>query len=297
MSSLRSATRERSDETKFSALLLQIQTEQVSNKIVFVVEGDTDITLFNMVLRDTDFFYCTPASGKAEVIEAVRKLKTRVSNQIYGIVDADFDHLLENTHTDTFLTDVHDAEIMMLHNEFITDFITEHTKTDSLVHMKIDEIGQKLMNDLMDVCNKIGLIKLACRLLDLNVRFKGMNYTSCGAVTVNGFDLSINIEALIDSAIGRSQRAEQTNRVDIINKYNSLSGAGHCIYQTANGHDFCQLLAQVFKQPLSSDRKVTDKAVEKYLRSKYTKEDFAQTNLYEQMIALNETTAENEKVA
>ncbi|ASJ41393.1 DUF4435 domain-containing protein [Vibrio vulnificus] len=297
MSSLRNTARERSDETKFSALLLQVQTEQVRNKIVFVVEGDSDITLFNMVLRNTDFFYCTPASGKNEVVKAVRKLKTRISNQVYGIVDADFDHLLENTYDDTFLTDVHDAEIMMLHDEFITDFITEHTKTDSLVHMKIDEVGQGLMNDLMSVCNKIGLIKLACRLLDLNVRFKGMNYTSCGAVMVNGFDLSINIEALIDSAIERSPREEQTNSECIINKYNELANAGHCIYQTANGHDFCQLLAQVFKQPFSSDRKVTDKAVEKYLRSKYTSENFAQTNLYERMVGIIKTTAEIEKVA
>ncbi len=297
MSSLKNATRERSDETKFSALLLQVQTDQVGNKIVFVVEGDSDITLFNMVLRNTDFFYCTPASGKAEVIEAVIKLRARISNQVYGIVDADFDHLLENTYTDTFLTDVHDAEIMMLHDEFITDFITEYTKTDFLAHMNIDEVGQSLMNDLMNVCNEIGLIKLACRLLDFNVRFKGMNYTSCGAVTVNGFDLSINIETLIDSAINRSPREEQTNFVDILRKYNELTAAGHCIYQTANGHDFCQLLAQVFKQPLSSDRNVTGKAVEKYLRSKYTKKNFARTNLYERMVALIETIPEVEEVA
>ncbi|EMY6611157.1 DUF4435 domain-containing protein [Vibrio parahaemolyticus] len=297
MSSLRNATRERSDETKFSALLLQVQTDQVGNKIIFIVEGDSDITLFNMVLRDTDFFYCTPASGKVEVIDAVRKLKTRISNQVYGIVDADFDHLLEKTYTDTFLTDVHDSEIMMLHDEFMTDFITEHTRTASLVHMKIDEVGQKLMHDLMNVCNQIGLIKLACRLLDLNVRFKAMNYISCGAVAINGFDLTINIETLVDSAIERSPRGEQNNRADILSKYYELTSVGHCLYQTANGHDFCQLLAQVFKQPFSSDRNVTDKGVEKYLRSKYTKENFAQTNLYQQMTSLIETATEVGEVA
>ncbi|EJB8409485.1 MULTISPECIES: hypothetical protein [Vibrio harveyi group] len=116
-------------------------------------------------------------------------------------------------------------------------------------------------------------------------------------MTVNGFDLSINIKTLIDSAINRSPREEQTNCVDILRKYNELTAAGHCIYQTANGDDFCQLLAQVFKQPLSSDRNVTGKAVEKYLRSKYTKKNFARTNLYERMVALIETIPEVEDVA
>ncbi|OOX56036.1 hypothetical protein BJL79_20530 [Vibrio parahaemolyticus] len=297
MSSLRDATRERSDETKFSALLLQVQTDHVGNRIIFVVEGDSDITLFNMVLRNTEFFYCTPASGKADVIEAVDRLRTRISNQVYGIVDADFDHVLEKTYNDTFMTDVHDAEIMMLHDEFITDFITEHTQNHILGPMQIDEVGQRLMSNLMSVCNEIGLVKLACRLLNLNVRFKGMNYFTSEAVTVNDFNVSINIQTLIEAAIRRSPRVEQTHCIDIYDKYVELNQAGYCIYQTANGHDFCQLLAQVFKQPLSSDRNVTVKGVEKYLRSKYTKENFERTNLYEQMIRLIETDAEVEEVA
>ncbi|MUJ20440.1 DUF4435 domain-containing protein [Aliivibrio fischeri] len=297
MSSLRNATRNRPNTVKFANLILQIRTDRVANKVVFVVEGDSDITLFNMVLRNDNYFYCTPASGKGEVIEAVDKLKHLISNDIYGIVDADFDRILNNTYTDIFLTDKHDAEIMMLHSEFMTDFITEHTNTSSLFEMDIDGTSDALISSLMDACNKIGLVKLACTMLELNAMFKGINYSSKNCVSIDGFNLEVNIETLINEVIDRSPRVEQASYSDIFTKYNELVSAEHCFYQTANGHDFCQLLSCIFKQSFSSDRNVTDKVVEKYLRSKYTNEHFKTTNLYSQITTVTQGSTESSQVA
>ncbi|AZL83338.1 DUF4435 domain-containing protein (plasmid) [Aliivibrio salmonicida] len=297
MSSLRNAIRDRPNTVKFANLILQIRTDRVANKVVFIVEGDSDITLFNMVLRNENFFYCTPASGKGEVIEAVDQLKPLISNEIYGIVDADFDRILDNTYTDIFLTDKHDAEIMMLHSEFMTHFITEHTKTSSLVEINIDEAGDVLTSNLMGACNKIGLIKLACTMLGLNAKFKGINYWSKNCVSINGFNLEVNIETLINEVISRSPRVDPDSYSGIFAKYNELVNAEHCFYQTANGHDFCQLLSCIFKQSFSSDRNVTDKVVEKYLRSKYTNEHFKATNLYSQITTVTQGSTESSQVA
>nr|WP_102384025.1 DUF4435 domain-containing protein [Vibrio lentus]PMH60634.1 hypothetical protein BCU64_18390 [Vibrio lentus] len=297
MTSLMNAANSRGENTKFASLLLQVQTSSVGDKVVFVVEGDTDITLFNMVLRNDEFFYCTPASGKNEVIAAVTNLKTRISNDVYGVVDADFDHLLDNTYNDIFMTDKHDSEIMMLHNEFMTDFITEYSKTDTLYLMNIDAIGDALLGTLMDACHKIGLVKFTCKTLGLNANFKGMNYASTGSVSINEFDVTVNIDTLIDCVISRSQRVDTSNREDIISKYRELCDVDHCKYQTANGHDFCQLLSKVFSQPFSSDQNVNAKAVERYLRSKYTRDRFEHTSLYTQMISLVTSESEAGQVA
>ncbi|TQP32829.1 DUF4435 domain-containing protein [Vibrio cholerae] len=297
MTSLRNATEERGNETKFASLLLQVQTNKVANKVVFVVEGDSDVTMFNMVLRNEQFFYCTPACGKFEVINSLPILKNRISNNVYGVVDADFDNLVGTSYSNIFMTDKHDAEILMLHSEFMTDFITEHTKTDTLLGINIDETSEQLMNNLMEICHQIGLIKLACKMLNLNVMFKGLNYFTSNSVSANGFNLTINIDNLIDSALSRSPRVNAVYRCMILDKYNELASAGHCMYQTANGHDFCLLLSQVFSQPFSSDKNVNDKAVERYLRSKYTTELFKETKLYQKMIATTGIDIETEKVA
>lgn len=286
MQSLRSSLSSRSQGAKYSSLLLSIRHESIGNRIVIVVEGDTDVTLFNMVLRKNEFYYCTPKSGKGEVIEFVKKLKKEVANKVYGVVDADFDHIIGKTYENTFMTDKHDSEVMMLNLNFMIDFLIEHTVTDKLQQIDINHDALELFNNIMSICNKIGILKLACKMIDLNVMFKGISYKASDSIIINNYDFIFDIDTLVDYVIERSPRVTSDDKEKILAKYYELLSENHCIYQTTNGHDFCQLLAETFKQSFSNDKKLNDKAVEKYLRSKYTLDHFIDTNLYKNINSL-----------
>ncbi|WP_439899181.1 hypothetical protein [Photobacterium leiognathi] len=250
-----------------------------------------------MVLRNDKFYYCTPSSGKGEVITLVDKLNESSGKDIYGIVDADFDHLTGQKYNNIFLTDKHDAEIMMLNDEFMSDFITEHTKTDFLTEMDIDNVSSTLLSDIINVCNLIGLVKFACNILDVNAMFKGLNYISEDIVLIDNFNVTVDIDLLISKVLERSPRADLSEKVNIIKKYDEICEVRHCHYQTANGHDFCLILSKVFCQNFSNDKNIKTKDVERYLRCKYTHEHFKKTELFKLISSIEENNRAPEMVA
>ncbi|MGL4431186.1 MAG: hypothetical protein ACRCUW_00805 [Plesiomonas shigelloides] len=290
MKSLQQATRDRGDGVIFAQVKQHINTPSLKDKIVILVEGDTDITLFNLVFRHKALHYLTIQSGKPEVIKSVSNVRPVVENPLYGIVDADFDHIMGGRHEGVMLTDKHDSEIMMLNFEFMISFITEYLKTEFLCNCDIESKASHIFNGIMKVCHSIGVFKLVNAKYSLNMNFKGLSHLDAG-VEINNFDVCFNPDLFLAYIVGRSRRFDAGQVDFVLMKYKEELEKEYCSLQVSNGHDFCGILSLLFKQDFSNNKNISQKDVEVYLRSKYAFSMFKETQLHNQLVAVieNET--------
>ena len=95
------------------------------NNAILIVEGNTDIKFYNSFVNDEkyvilsdvfDNFDGIRGGKKDKVIETIKMANKDGIKGIIGIVDADFDNLLDGIHIvdNLYRTDTHDLESMLL---------------------------------------------------------------------------------------------------------------------------------------------------------------------------------------
>lgn len=266
-------------ESKKNEFRMLLKHPSYKDKVVIVVEGGSDVRLFRSLL-DSKKMQIESVNGKAELDQIVNDLKKERNKKIFGLRDADHDRLLKFEHDSdsVFLTDAHDAEMMMLSSEALNNFVSEYSS-----HENHDILMEQLRMNLFEAAYDIGLVRYINERDNLMLNFKGINFSEF--VSVTRCELSIDIRMLLEQLISRSSNVSKDITVDyLLSEFVRSKEVNHCKLQVCCGHDVTKLIEKVYAQSWASvDRKLNQSKIESALRLGYTKEMFSTTNLFKSL--------------
>jgi len=245
-----------------------------------VVEGGTDAQLYG---KFTDPKECIIVVGhnKKNVIGAVSLLIDRGFHGVAGIVDSDFDDVLERLHDRTMIhtTDTHDLETMIIQSPAL-----ERVVSALADERKLQDFLERNRNDLrgmlIEGTRPVGLLILfhiqnRAGLFFEDLRFE--QFLDLARLTVNCSKLVIHV---INSSPGSRYRQE-----DIQEALQLLLAKQYDPWQICRGHDMTELLYIGLREHFGrSDFEVRKKDLESTLRHAYDEGSFAKTRLFHSMV-------------
>lgn len=244
-----------------------------NNKFFLVVEGIDDVKIFDKLI-DKNNVELYNAEGYVNLIDIINVLnrKQQFKNNLIGIKDADFDHILgvQNNISNLFVTDYHDLETTLMNDEFEKSLCAEFgiTEKDIIINaakeLKVYSFvrlyNQIKANENSDYdginfdCIKLGHIYNGCTPIDL------------------GFCLSH-----LKSLGGNSSKADFPNNSDITSLmllHNNVD-----INQLTRGHDLFYALLEKIKY-LTGKKNIGYKEICLAFRFSIRKEHLEKTKLY-----------------
>lgn len=251
------------------------------NKILVLVEGNTDIKFFRKIFNSA-YAIVKELNGKAKVNIALSTLLIDYINVI-GIRDSDFDKLESSSSVNNlFLTDYHDFEIEMIESDAFQSIIDEHACEDCY-----NELNANIKNTLYNIGLTIGYLRWfnereyratgSYKLL-----FDGLKFQDF--VTLNECCLTLNIETFHDKLLEHSKRKNPSLTLtseDLSNTVDELKGISTDKLQICCGHDLTELFYIAIKE------KANRKNIESDLRVSYKFDYFKNTSLYTDIKAWN----------
>lgn len=280
MQSLQEMVSDKKDTTWISSIRMMFNSEKYSSKSLVILEGPTDIGLYRAVAESVSACDCvhfdSPGDGKKIVLEYVNILRTEGMGEVYGVCDADFDHIRGICYDHIHLTDLHDIEMMMLSPNFIRSFFFEYTLHSAYDASDANELIERINDQIFNACYLIGILKWVSYDLSLMLNFKKLGYHLF--VSVSGFDLSLDEDKYIDHVLMRSKSV--VSKEFILEKYNEYKERNESLLHVCNGHDFTFLLGLLYRSNISNNKDISHKMVESCLRLKYDLSSFNKTKLY-----------------
>jgi len=246
------------------------------NKILVLVEGDSDVLFFKKLI-DNVKLEAIPG-GNPKVEKAVEELLP-VHRLTIGIRDADFLHLnIEKYQKENiFLTDVHDIEMLSLNNEQI--FL--NVSTTYQISQSLHELCQELYHlSLIKWFNSIGLDE------NDNNESHGFNFKG---LKINKIQLT-DLEDCIVNILAMNPLQVQWNSDIIKSELEQLKARNPDVYQLTNGHDLILHLKNFCSKNISSDE------LERFVRGVYRAEDFKQTKLWQDVSNWQENIPESQQI-
>lgn len=247
------------------------------DKFIVIVEGISDIKLFRKLI-ETPKIKLESIDGKKNLIKVMKDLHTELPDRLLGICDADQEHIIENSEDReqyaVYITDLHDAEMMMLASPALNSFINEYTKSELL-----DETREEILHQTISSANTIGLLRWLNEELSLNLKFKGLNYSEfCHP---DHLSVKVDKNKLVEILLRRSPKTpEFSTKEYILDAFEEFSKRSACKFQVCCGHDATNIISMIYRQNhLSLETNMDQKKVETALRIGYSLESFRQTKL------------------
>ena len=263
---------------KANEIRLLLKHPSHKDNMIIILEGETDIRLFRSLLKH-ECISLESVDGKLDLIQVVEELNGDSTGSVIGVCDADYDHILniaeDREKSGVYLTDVHDAEMMMFESASLKSYIDEYTNQDNYI-----EVSEGLKYSVISASRRIGFLRLINIKEHLNINFKGLNFNSF--VDVSKLDVNVDVEALIDLLLGRSRNLKNGVTKEYLNeKYNEYSEKDYPDNQLCCGHDITNIVAMIYSQKWAScDTNLNREKVEAALRIGYTMDEFSKTKLF-----------------
>lgn len=231
-----------------------------------LVEGQSDQKLYAKLLDGGNTkVEMVNGGGKNEVREALIML-TQETNQVIGICDADFLHLdnRQETIDVLFLTDVHDAELMLMacdvaFQQLVAEYLP--AQLDTFAMFRVNLLKSLVFFSALRWLNDIG---------DLGLNFDGIGL----AKFYNAGDFYLDKQKCLAEITTRSPRRKGLPDIPEIEEKTS---AVTDLYILSNGHDVLKAFA--LHVTTKTSKGVSDDEMGKALRIAYRKADFASTAL------------------
>lgn len=266
-------------EINHSILANEIRLERAQNSklTIVLVEGGTDARLFRRFV-DAQCASITVCFDRDRVIGVLDELKSTGTLGVMGIIDADFDHILNRPlpRVDICRTDANDVEGMILPS-VITKILNEYgTLTRLSADIRANRVAP--IDALIIEASKIGALRVINKLGDFGLKFKKMDHKF-----VDNKDITIDIQSLIVHLRARSagNTAPETIHVDAAD-FLAVHGPSILMCQ---GHDLIRIFGRALRRRWGSvgdyDSKDKVEELEKILRVSYEEADFRVTRLYQ----------------
>ena len=250
-----------------------------------LVEGETDVLLYEKFL-DTTICRLYPLQGKEKVKDIINLISKDGIERICAIIDADLDHITGAEYINNiFITDGHDAEIMMFLSDAFVRVIKEYYQ--SKYCSESSEII-KTRAKLISLALPLSYMRLLSLKNALNFAFKPDNETS--KCFPYGKIIEANNKKLEHLAISKL--------IQVVCSYNNNQGAGkdqkqmevqltelmkkkYEEKQILHGHDLMNIIALSLKYYGKSNKKKNEADdIETAFRLAYSIDYFKTTTLY-----------------
>ena len=262
-----------------NSIRLEYRSPSGRNGIWVLVEGDGDVSLFKKLLSAADLRVNSVPGGVDQLRIAVGHSDMQAMGRVIGIRDADFLHLDGKTESvnNLFLTDFHDAEMMLAANdEAFHALVCEHLPRRS-------SASQDVRGELLESLKFLGGLRWLNDTEDLSLNFRGL---SLGKF-FDGGNLQLDEAECLDDVHARSPG--KRCRVSIAEVSAKLVGVDDLL-DLCNGHDFEKAFAAHAKTQ-SKRKAIKSNVVGSSLRLAYGLEHFQQTELYGTLMRWQETSS------
>lgn len=203
-----------------------------------------------------------------------------------GIIDRDFRDFVGNygdLPDNVYISDEHDVEMMIIKAEGIERVINNYDPADHIQKYEEKE-GAKVLEIVLGITNKIGVLKLIDRREHLNFKLKkagkGTEYDlpnyekfldKDGHFTTN----EKMVEYLIEwSKMNKSHPIKSLD--EIVALYDAEEIEGYDTYKLSCGHDVTYVIAYLIWKHISREKTNKDE-LEKLLRASYSPDSFKKT--------------------
>lgn len=260
--------------------------EASEGKVFVLIEGPDDEKIYrNFIDKEEVTFYQT--KNCLYIVELLRSLKNNSSfaNRLFGIKDADFDHLLHRSYPDLdnlFLTDNHDIEMTMLsHPKNFEEFLKAEYNLPSNT-----ELVEKILEDLKSLSylrlyNEVEVSAKKSEGIELDgINFEDITYCDLytGSAPVDMNHCLAYVKSKCNNARLEHFPTERIMNTFIV-EYNNLD-----LKQLTRGHDFVYALQVRLKSLAGKKDPWGYKGLCLMLRSKFSQEEFENTSLYHDLV-------------
>lgn len=242
-----------------------------------LVEGDTDKRLYEAF---TDKRSCAihVAYSKSTVIEVLTILEQSKVAGVSAIIDADFDVLegKEYASPNLFLTDTHDAELMIVQSPALEKLLGEFGSESKIEEIK-RQTGKDIRTLLLDGSRTFGYTRLLSLRKGLALKFDELELHRC----FDRHTFMIDEVKAIDCIRNKSQQL-RISAEQIQTGIAEIKSDEYDTWHICCGHDLTNILSWGLRGALGTNNphEVTSLTIEKSLRLAYEYVHFKQTHLY-----------------
>jgi len=258
-----------------------------------VVEGDSDEKFFQKFLDSEKCKVSKIGNGgkdrennKKKVLEFIKEQNSKRKKCYLGIIDADFDHILqkEETTENIITTDYHDMEMMILYSQ--PDMRSIYAEiADTVLIKEFENTSGNFIEAVINIAFEIGILRLAC------IKRPDRSRPSTKDVDYSDLihkDFSLDMDKLVTRVVkgsgGKCQFESDIEKwMDFEKKQN------HDKYQVCCGHDVTAILVQCFSDDEHSlgygcTPSLNKSRIESLLRVAYRSDSFQQTEVYTKIL-------------
>jgi hypothetical protein len=244
-----------------------------------LVEGKDDKAFFGryVALEPGDIFV---AHGKPKVIEAILELDRTGFRGALGIVDADFMVLeqQESPSPNLLMTDLHDAECMMLVSPALEHLLRELGDEKQVESFK-ERMGS-VVDHLLAIGRAIGYLRWASARNQWSLKFEELEFSEFVREKDFSFDEGRLLDAVRRHQGGRAVPLPSTAELQA--HVEALKSPSHAPWHVCCGHDLVELLSIGLRKVLGQHKaaSVGRELLERQLRLAYEEGYFRDTVLY-----------------
>ncbi|MDR2643921.1 MAG: DUF4435 domain-containing protein [Planctomycetaceae bacterium] len=248
-------------------------------KVWIYVEGRDDKKLFGTIFHK-DKTELTATNGITSVTLIVNSLLQYSCNNVVGIIDADFIRLdnirNQNPNPNIFLTDNHDAEMMLIQNETVFRKITWTylEDIDTNIHFDYIDFRKKILESLV----WFSLIRLYNHIHDLALIVENFPIHECIDFQKNDISFVVQKRKCITLVNQKSENKKQAVKEEDIDQMNFTTSD---YWNLCNGHDFLKVWAKSLQ--ILTRQNINDKKLHHDLCLVFNPDIFKETQLYAQL--------------
>lgn len=269
-----------------------------NDSLALLVEGKSDETLFSKLFRDNVVFF--PVDGCTNAIEIISQFEFKNYPGVIAIIDADLRRILGEKNIigkTCFLTDNHDAEMMLIDSNAIDEVINFYC-IKSKKRLFEGSAGKPIKEYLLEIIKPIACCRYINETRKLGLIFKTITNGKCYFIDYNSFvdtnSLTLDLRKLLIAIENKSQKQgfllntrafTDDVKTELKNKYDLL--------EFCNGHDFVHILSIALENVISnkrSSKKLDHIALEDALCIAYRLDEFKKTDLYTGLLAWESTS-------
>ena len=245
-------------------------------RVFVLVEGETDIKLFNKFFEPDSTRVEAIPGGNLKVEEATEEL-LKISKLVIGIRDADFIRLnnrLNNINynkTNVFLTDFHDIEMSLIVNDdSFSSVIVEYTEQN------LKECNyEKIRENILGVLENVGFLKWLNDVEKLEIKFEGTGFEDL----IDFENYKLDFKQYFNRLLSKSTNVKIKDICIILEKIKDLKLLSPCLLQLCNGHDFIKIML-LFLNNKDIKNQISKENMSSSFRVAYTRDMFKKTQLY-----------------
>ncbi|MEM7182582.1 MAG: DUF4435 domain-containing protein [Spirochaetota bacterium] len=274
---------------------LNARNSKKENSVAVVVESATDASLFRKFFSHNTFL--VPADGNENVKTVMSQISKENIEEVIGIIDADFQRIenqLDDLPANTFLTDGHDLEMMMVVSpawDNVVEVLVNPEKLTSFEKQTSDDIKSHLLK----LASSIASVRLYNHRQDLGLIFKTFHKKNGEykfieySKFITGNLLELNWDKMLQTIENKSNKPNfLTTNDDHKEEINKIAQENHDWLEFCNGHDFLNILAIALSKAIGN-KKVSGKDLSESFIIAYRMDDFKQTQLYASLVIWNQS--------